>query len=290
LAAEYADWTPYQFAAGNPISFNDLSGARLTGPEIFRPSYVGGETEGGGRGGSGGGFGDRGYGGSPVNDWGSGYFGGGSNGIDLSGGGGSIIGSAIPGFRGAERGYYTQVNSSIYNPIRNSDGSINLGGVTAGVTFHSDQSDKSYGWNEIDLSEGLLEGFWDKNTAFYEMVEELPRGAKVFGTGLAGLGLLFAVESTRREIAKDGVTFVTGSKAVLGIGIAGIGAVAAVAVVVSSAPVWGTVATVASVAGFVYGVAEYSGGVDYMLNSTRDFGKALNNSYKSGINSLNAWH
>ena len=60
----------------------------LTAPPVFDPF-----GEGGGSGGSrGGGGGTRGYGGSPVNDWGSGYFGGGPGALGPYGGGGSNIG------------------------------------------------------------------------------------------------------------------------------------------------------------------------------------------------------
>lgn len=98
LADHYADWTPYQFATGNPLLYNDPTGAYrsledLTGPSYTQSSGFGGGGGGGGGYGGGGGFGDRGYGGSPVNDWGSGYWGGGPGGVLFAAGGSGIAGS-----------------------------------------------------------------------------------------------------------------------------------------------------------------------------------------------------
>ena len=93
LADSYADLTPYQYAANDPMQFNDPMGDKVEGPSYNQCMYCGGETSGSGGGGGGGfGFGERGYGGSPVNDWGSGIFGGGPGFFGPSAGGGSNIG------------------------------------------------------------------------------------------------------------------------------------------------------------------------------------------------------
>lgn len=94
LAEHAADWSPYQFALGNPLAFNDPTGAfESWGDPNFSSngSNYGSPTGGGGFGGMDGS--NRGYGGG-VNDWGSGIFGGGPGNSGL-GGGGSSIGSYI---------------------------------------------------------------------------------------------------------------------------------------------------------------------------------------------------
>ena len=81
LADSYADLTPFQYAANDPMQFNDPQGDKFESPSLPPCPYCGdGGSNGGG--GSGGGFGgmggsNRGYGGSPILDWGSGRFGGG---------------------------------------------------------------------------------------------------------------------------------------------------------------------------------------------------------------------
>ncbi|RIY13271.1 hypothetical protein D0T11_02215 [Hymenobacter rubripertinctus] len=81
--------TAHQFAIGDPVSFNDPNGDRYEAPNNGGGMGNYDNSSGGGFGGMGGA--KRGYGGSPVNDWGSGFYGGGGNGL---GGGGAYIGGA----------------------------------------------------------------------------------------------------------------------------------------------------------------------------------------------------
>jgi len=120
--------------------------------------------------------------------------------------------------------------------------------------------------------------------------EELPPVVAKFGQGLAGLGLVVAVISARKEINADGVSFVTGTKAIVGVGLA----VAGLAGAVLTAPAWGTVGTVAAVGGALYGIADYFKVVDYVLNGAQQgmqqTGANIGNSYQAGIRDWSNWH
>ena len=119
LAAHAADWSPYQFALGNPLALNDPTGAVEDAEDPYG-DYVNGGG-GGGRfgGGGGGGFGgmdggNRGYGGSPVNDWPTGIFGGGPGTSGLGGGGSQIAGDWNPGSSAALRESVQQMLALAY--------------------------------------------------------------------------------------------------------------------------------------------------------------------------------
>ncbi|MFD2784127.1 hypothetical protein [Hymenobacter rubripertinctus] len=87
--------TAHQFAIGDPVNFNDPNGDRYEAPNNGGGMGNYDNSSGGGFGGMGGA--NRGYGGSPVNDWGSGFYGGGPGllGTVMNAGGGSNIGSQL---------------------------------------------------------------------------------------------------------------------------------------------------------------------------------------------------
>ena len=201
LAAQYANWTPYQFAAGNPLSFNDPTGALVHQPPVF--DFSASETSGRG-GGGGGGFGDRGYGGSPVNDWGSGYFGGGTAGNDLSGGGSMIgysLGLVAPvlGYSGTTRGYWAMSASSA--PTLD-EGSTDLAEVTLAAQFYPSGGD---GPRPRDLTWASLMYDINNFARGFRGGESKSLSPLVLPHAL-GMPVEAAEEMLKREVERKGIT------------------------------------------------------------------------------------
>ncbi|TGE11910.1 RHS repeat-associated core domain-containing protein [Hymenobacter elongatus] len=140
----------------------------------------------------------------------------------------------------------------------------------------SETTESKFGIGEWGLTSTLTQGWFDKNAALImHIAQEEPTVLRVGGRVLGVAGTLLGGISAAYEIQSKGLTFVTGTKAVLGIGLG-------VAGVIIGGP---TLAVV----GFAYGIADYYGGVDYVLNGTVEQAEIVNSVYHNGVRQWSNW-